>query len=265
MIQARAMQLYDFTRNLKKLRFADAFSYLTVDPYSNFNRNEKYKRWQAGGNTRLAKDANILAPLSRETLIKQRSKEFAGARLEYSFGWRPLIQDIYNAARIIDRPIKAKIIRGRATGTLDGNLPASPGNVHYESKARVQIITDMVVSNPNVAMLNHLGVLNPFSIAWELLPWSFVADWFGNFGQWLGSLSDFIGLELTNTAVTKMHNSNGEWVVPPPWNLSYDISTFQIIRGGSLEPPKLIISPLPDFSPGRAANAIALLVGQLRK
>jgi hypothetical protein len=44
------------------------------------------------------------------------------------------------------------------------------------------------------ANLSQFGITNPASLTWELLPWSFVADWFIPIGPYLESLDYHRGL-----------------------------------------------------------------------
>lgn len=265
MIEARALQLYDFTRNLKKLRFADAFSYLTVDPNAGLPKRYKNERALNTKNVGLARDANIL--FDDRFHGRKDLKAYGGARLEYSFGWKPLMQDIYNACRILDRPIRPKTVRGRAREGHEWGSSVDAGFGYrflYTSSgiARVQHIADIRMVNPNLAMANHLGLVNPFSVAWELFPWSFVVDWFANVGQMLGTLSDFVGMAIENPATTKGYNSHGTFKYTYN-NVLYYTDTFRQIRETVLPIPTFQFDPLPGFSPGRAANAISLLVQRL--
>jgi hypothetical protein len=51
------------------------------------------------------------------------------------------------------------------------------------------------LSNPSLAQLNGTGLLNPALLYWELMPYSFVVDWFIPVGDVLASLTAGLGLE----------------------------------------------------------------------
>jgi hypothetical protein len=46
------------------------------------------------------------------------------------------------------------------------------------------------------AFLNQTGFTNPINLLWELLPFSFVADWFLPIGNYLEALTAWNGLEF---------------------------------------------------------------------
>ena len=47
-------------------------------------------------------------------------------------------------------------------------------------------------SNP-LAELSSVGLINPVELAWELLPYSFVVDWFLPIGPWISALTADVG------------------------------------------------------------------------
>ena len=48
-----------------------------------------------------------------------------------------------------------------------------------------------------VSIPRSLGLINPSTVAWERLPWSFVIDWFIPIGSYLDSVGFFGGLRLS--------------------------------------------------------------------
>ena len=52
------------------------------------------------------------------------------------------------------------------------------------------------VSNSWLAGLNNLGLINPFTVIWELMPMSFVIDWLLPIGNFLDALTAHVGLEF---------------------------------------------------------------------
>jgi hypothetical protein len=57
------------------------------------------------------------------------------------------------------------------------------------------------MANTGSYLLESAGLVNPLSIAWELLPWSFVVDWFIPVGNTLEAMTAGYGL-----------NDNGGWI-----------------------------------------------------
>jgi len=270
MITARATQLYDFTKAMKQLRFADAYSYLTIDPYASLHRPGEHRvRRNRLKDFSLARDANII--VERGNIARKLASEAGGAQLEKSFGWVPLMSDMYKAARLIDRPIRPKTVRGRASDFLDKSSVTYqfgyPIKLSSGGPSKVQIIADVSVNNPNLALANHLGLVNPLSIAWELVPWSFAVDWFVDFGSWLEQFSDFVGLSLDQPAVSKYHmTAASKKYAQQIGGYQYDaqVSDFYRIVGPLTGPPLQINNPFVGLSAGRAINMVSLLVQKLK-
>lgn len=127
--------------------------------------------------------------------------EVTGRWLEYRYGWLPLMYSVYDAVDTIYRDIREKVIHVKARSGYSDNTVAKPlGAGTFEDPYRQMTTHDLSVRTemsilfaiPNDA--NRLGAwtsLNPLRIAWELLPLSFVADWFVNVGQTLKNLEDW--------------------------------------------------------------------------
>jgi hypothetical protein len=60
------------------------------------------------------------------------------------------------------------------------------------------------ITNPNLFLANRLGLLNLPGVAWDLIPWSFVVNMFTNMGQMVNSLTDFVGVEVSNGSSTRV-------------------------------------------------------------
>jgi hypothetical protein len=116
------------------------------------------------------------------------------------------------------------------------------------------------VDNPNVALLEMLGLLNPLSIAWELVPWSFVADWMFNISGYLDSWSAFAGLGLQEAYTTKGQTTN--------WTSVCIHGSCSGQEGAVSRGLGVPSNPLPNFaildnigsSLTRAANSLSLAV-----
>lgn len=124
----------------------------------------------------------------------------------------------------------------------------------------------MRVTNPNFALANQLGLINPGTVAWEIVPFSFLVDWFIPVGAWLNSFTDILGYDVlypfttTTREVTAITSS-----IPDPPYLTWSRETssgFWFARTLGLPAYKLVRPPFKGFSVARAATAIALLVQQ---
>ncbi len=195
MIAQRMGQMTSFTRNIFRGRFGLAAGALGLEWTS---RNVRRKIFTPIPPPRLLRQPKYLA---RESV-----RSLSNIYLEFHFGWVPLMKDIHDAMEVIQHPIKPHRVKGSATTFRPD---PRPGLLRTEDATHVRIETctgqwkttftqraEIIVSNPNLAKMQQWGVVNPLSIAWELVPFSFVLDWFVNVGDYLNSLTDFAGLTL---------------------------------------------------------------------
>lgn len=130
----------------------------------------------------------------------------------------------------------------------------------------------MFVENPNLHRATTLGLTNPAAIAWELVPFSFVVDWFIPIGNFLNSWTDFLGLRFEdsyNTRYVKVENLrlyNGSGVPPghPAYKEIYRANSICMARAVQRElgtiSPVIYPKQFKGFSVIRGATAISLLI-----
>jgi len=233
-IETRAFQLFDFTRAVKKGRLGDA--------------------------------ARILRTPMPKT--KDPVKEQANNWLEYHLGIEPVVNDIYNAIDILQNPIKNVFVKGR--GSVGGFMlrkvtTGDPWSANYQdwiNKVRVEYRAEVAISNPNLYLANSLGLLNPVQVLWQVIPLSFVLDWFVNVEQFLGTASDFWGLTVLNPQTTVTYDGlYDEW-----WNTYGWIAKLRTVgmsRQLGFTLPSLGLRPYKATSWQRGLTAVSLLVGSL--
>jgi len=132
---------------------------------------------------------NFSIPLT----MNQRRLDFITQKwLEVRYGWTPLMHSIYDSVEQMHKEVKDTwvAVNGRSgvvkpfneisgLGTSTNVREWRRGHINY----RVQI--GCYFSMPNSWNLNDFASLNPAIIAWELLPFSFVADWVLHVGSYL--------------------------------------------------------------------------------
>lgn len=222
MIRGRAVALYKFTKSLNK----------------RYRRVRKRRRW--------------------------RGRDFADYWLEYSFGWAPMLGDIYNGLkRMLTTPKEQSFFGG---ASFDFDYDSGPGtlNPHHSGsyQYRVRVFGKVRITNQNAALANDLGVTNPLYIAWELAPWSFVADWLFDIGGFLSSLTDSFGREYLATGVAE--SQFGTRTMTWSYGLGSSTCTSLVARRGvgplPFPLPNLAILDNVGSNLKRAVNAIALTV-----
>lgn len=120
----------------------------------------------------------------------------AGAlRLTWVYGWKPLIDDFYG---VLNEGLRSYINKYQTYNAVSkseytyecagfveaGSNNYAPFQVSRKESCRVCITLD-TTQMPGLA---NWTSLNPASIAWELLPFSFVIDWFIDVGSTIRSL-----------------------------------------------------------------------------
>lgn len=154
-----------------------------------------------------------LPPLSnREVKALKRdfardpSKTASNLWLEWSYGWIPFMLDVKSASEVLwelqQRPADT-LVRVRATEasetvvtekfTAELGIPVGQDSfaIYWGNKetVRKQDERQRWALTPNsLDMPGKLGLTNPLEVAWELMPFSFVADWFLPIGDYLSQL-----------------------------------------------------------------------------
>jgi len=141
-----------------------------------------------------------------------RPKDASALWLEYWFGWAPLVSDIQTTIDVLEsKDLEDKVYRivGRVRGEWTGyesNTHSSAyyhreySNLSFEHRLRLQV--DYTISNPNMYLANRLGLVNPAAVLWEIVPFSFVVDWFVKVGDWLENYTSWVGLNITDSWAT---------------------------------------------------------------
>lgn len=189
--------------------------------------------------------------------------------LELQYGWLPLLGDTYEAgkavASILDRPRRTslRVSHGRPVRDLGLNL----GNTKYKTYISKQVIVHLEEDYSKVA---SLGLLDPELVAWELLPYSFVADWFlpiGNFLEYRAVINRTKGRYVTTTLKREQKTGGAGGILSPDGNVwsilggSYQSNYVNVVRElsyGYSVPLPAFQNPL-DLSWKRCVSAIALL------
>lgn len=233
-----------------------------------------------------AKALGVKLDGNTEKKIKKRAKQAADRWLELHFGWAPLVQDIGSSIDIMQGTGKSssEYQHFKVGAGFSGN--GSSGSFGFEGTQLVKRYTSaswsggvrmsalVKVDNPNLAIANQMGFVNPLSVAWEAVPFSFVVDWFSNVGQCLSAMTDFWGYQVTegytSTRIEKRFTSLYSAYVYfgiGPLNFQRDIGLkhYEQGRSGGLTSPRFEFTPLKSISVSRGATAISLLVQQMGK
>lgn len=171
-------------------------------------------------------------------------KEVSSIWLEYSWGWAPAIEDIFKGLKTLcadiepERYLRAGHLRMPEEKVLDKRDFLDYAYGYYTHYVIKEIMTvgykcttgaTVRLSNPNVALANRLGVINPAGVIWAVQPFSFLVDKYLNIGQMLNSFSDLYGYDIRDAWVSRRAFGGisyvyqaDSWHVWYPDQVSYD-------------------------------------------
>jgi len=189
--------------------------------------------------------------------------------LEYHFGWSPLLGDIHAAIEICDGSYPWYSVIESSGFKLDSLTHPGEGvawdvsSDDFRGMLFCKMASEISISDMTLLKANQLGLNNPASIAWELVPFSFVADWFGTIGLWINSFTDFSGLSLNRTQFVLFMKGEGhrylEWGGS---SLQFDYKVAAMHRYvGFIPGPTIALKPFRGFSISRGFTAISLILG----
>lgn len=145
------------------------------------------RRGDLGGAIRHFK--NPVPRRARRKAAKKLSQgDMSGSWLALNLGWAPMISDIYAALEY--KPYAggyAKIASGWVKGTGGATVETVKGMNGKVTKVDVRLRYVTVIRTPPTEW-QRLGLTNPALVAWELVPFSFVIDYFANIGDAINAL-----------------------------------------------------------------------------
>lgn len=209
-------------------------------------------------------------------------REFQNASsvwLEIQYGWRPLLVDIYESAKLIQKAQDQSPRKAKQSSTAQFNSrevlkpsPAPLDKVYRIVNENIMIRGTVTLwySTPNVPRtLSQLGFTNPAYLAWELTPFSFVVDWFIPIGNALNSLDATLGLSFekgcySEKIVTSRRTTGTGRNTIYNENIGYSTNYMTLHRFQRTVLTNFPSVVFPDFknpfSIEHALNAMALLV-----
>jgi hypothetical protein len=247
---------------------------------------------------------------AKRTNPKDWTKRLSGLWLEHSFGWLPLIHDAEDAQKALEALVTGNSRKTVVTGSYSDERDISNTLSGYErgdgsgsgvvafqkwrrfhylhTKAIVRYKGKVTASTEMTKWDNWaLFGFTPSELvptAWELLPWSFLVDYFVNVGDVLSSaVTSSANVNFVNKTVIRQVTKGGRWLFDPvdsknSWNIpsyteqyhysveqspEFENVTRHITRSSSNSVPLPTFMLNPGLSNGKLFN-IAALLGQAR-
>lgn len=270
MISKRSLQLFRFVNALRKGRFSEAADQLGMELIAKRKRRvtkAKIVKIRFTRNPML----NKRLPPVYESRLKKGAKNFANNYLEFHFGWSPLVTDIGNAVEVLQSVWPPMNVTASAKQLKKWRTATSYGYNDYSCTASWRLQTKVEVTNPNYNLANQLGFTNPALVAWELVPFSFVLDWFVNVGDFLSSFTDLSGYSLKDSqrtlfSVTEQTNKPLINYTNHPYRATVGVMRFVYVERivGAFPNTILRVRDPWSLSPRRGLAAISLLLQKMR-
>lgn len=203
------------------------------------------------------------------------SKAAANRWLSIQYGYKPLLADIYGASEVLADKLYgpshwSRFVSASGYDEQSGLYSSGQARIAYTKRAKVTYRGEIVVGleeKPSF-QLTQVGLTNPLALAWELIPYSFVADWLFNCGDWINGLDALHGVRSYRYyTVTRSSATFDMYYVPP---LSRQLTSHSELKlydrtapaSSGLSFGHVAYEPSKSFA--AVANGLALLQ-QIRK
>lgn len=191
------------------------------------------------------------------------------AWLAFHFGVEPIIKDIYALIEYICSPPQPQEIEVKKSLKTKYTMTSWGQSQDFSYKLGVKFSAEVMRVDENLALMSDFGLINPASIAWELIPFSFVVDWFYPVGQLIASTTDLLGYKIQNPQRVRRVKAEGKETYVYPAVAKADspsvatFGCFRFERDLTIISVKLQRFKLPEkVSAVRGFTAISLLLMQ---
>lgn len=212
---------------------------------------------------------------------KRMGKSTASDWLELQYGWLPFLSDIHGLHEEFNRDTVINAfrftVRSIAKEPIDvnrrnaGNSAGSEALYSVTGYKYYRCCLTYEVSDDTYIIASRIGLTNPAELAWNLLPYSFVTDWFLPVGDWLGAMTAALGLRFISGTGSRGSKFTWSGETVADGSAHYVVSDVKCSGtrhsgGRGIYPNNPM--PLPYFknplSTTHVANAVALIQGVRR-
>jgi hypothetical protein len=252
----------------------------------NKNPNALKKSYDVYQSARRRLAPKTFGPKRRKEAVNWRKhlRNTGSAWLQFSYGVRPLMQDVFDTLDAMRAPkrqiIKIKvskatreIVSSPIFGWQMGGFGGWTLRGENRKTVRHSFAIDFVIAESAMDSLKRFTTLDPKRFLWENIPFSFVADWVWNLGGYMelmekaqNSQRGFAGgtesvvVHRTSNYKAVMSNINELYeLVGAAESWTLDVAKDRTVLSGS-PTPNAPTFKLDFSSPWRALNAISLLV-----
>lgn len=282
-----ATRVFNALRALKKCRFGEFTSALgitatqkrTANYYTNLrvHHGEKNKGFKYDSKSRFSREQQ-----------ESRFTDFAAKTwLEYTYGWKPLLKDVHDHAVALEKTANEHGLLMR-TAVATAKTEREKSRVVFVdanrikatcktwSTRRLRVVVDYKLPTGVVSVANTFGLTDPLSVAWEVVPFSFIVDWFYPIGKFLEGISSYNNLVFHRGYTSGSHkyfakSTTEAGPTNPNWAgdsvLSIEVASFwnqlDSFSFGRTKLTSFPATPFPQFKDPRSIahgiSAVALL------
>lgn len=235
---------------------------------------------------RLTRDLIMSAIRAKRTLRRivtnhgdiGKSKRAANAWLSYIYGVVPTLKTIHSLTEFTSREVNKVInVKGRVMKKLEYGYS---GAYSRSQKLKYVIKYGGQLKVPDNDDLNRLTSLDPAVIAWELMPYSFVFDWFMDIGGMLAAMetrrryAQYLSNCYKTISYKRVYKDKRSIALPNPMPSNVTkvkeetegTSTRVVFSRSVLQTPPSVAVPklgVPKMGLVRTANALALIIQKI--
>jgi len=247
----------------------------------------------AGAMSRIAKSYRLLKRghivRSLQTLTGMKSTKLrdiiqgaSSAWLAYVYGLKPLVNDVSDMVRVLDKGLRTS--EGLLSARVSFSVPVDASmsrtydsGEHFTKRALGSVIFTgrlwYKIDNPTLYTLEQVGLINPAEVLWELIPFSFVVDWFVPVTNYLVNILPPQGVRFVDGYLYA--KGRGKWIhnhFYPTFGSRRNLSlsaevdtTFKVRRVLNGFPTYQVRVPDLSLSKDKVISALALLVQAARR
>lgn len=233
--------------------------------------DKTYRLVSKAGNRTFERVERILTRRGPGKVIRNMV-EFAEAWMEYRYGWRLLMYDLEEANEAVEKASnrilhslqrrtahrqfshKSTIAYDSGNCYWGDNVSTVYADVHTDHLSKI-VVDDRVGAGVRSSFFHNVTI-NPFLTAWEIIPYSFIIDWFVNVGDNIGAHTPTLGRSLvylwhSRKTVTSTASST-TWTPQNPSQTFYDMEMSGGSCGAYIERTEYQRSPIAN--PGWSLN-----------
>lgn len=156
-------------------------------PYTWRGSPESYRRYLAKKRAQLEiREERFNASVNKQRRDRYNLDNLLAQWLQYRYGVMPLVYTLYDAAELLKQVKMAEFVDTRKKETIER---PSPLNKKATERIVFRCCARSKVTSEGLLKAYELSQFNPSVTAWELVPLSFVVDWFVNIGTVLQALN----------------------------------------------------------------------------